>query len=316
MENKYHCSFVIRAYNEEKHIRKLLEGILAQTVKEVEIILVDSGSTDQTVEIAGEYPVNVVRIDPEDFSFGYSLNRGIDACTNELVVIASAHVYPVYPDWLETLLKPFADPKVALTYGKQRGNETSKFSEHQLFRQWFPDGKPAPQDHPFCNNANSAIRKSFWQKTPYDEFLPGLEDLDWAFRVMKQGYEIQYVPDAEIIHVHQETPTGIYRRYLREGMAFKRIFPNEHFKLWDFLRLSVSNIFTDWQAAGNEKKLAGHWKDIVWFRVMQFWGTYQGYIRSGPLTRQLKQRFYYPNSTKRRDSQIKQRKVEPIQYNK
>jgi glycosyltransferase involved in cell wall biosynthesis len=285
-------------------------------VKDVETILVDSGSTDKTVEIAGEFPVKVVHIHPEDFSFGYSLNRGIEACKNELIVIARAHVYPVYPDWLESLLKPFTDPKVALTYGKQRGNEASKFSEHQLFKQWFPDGKPAPQDHPFCNNANSAIRKPLWQKTPYDEFLPGLEDLDWAFRMMKQGYDIQYVPDAEIIHVHQETPTGIYRRYLREGMAFKRIFPNEHFNLWDFLRLSTSNIITDWQAAGREKKLAGHWKDIAWFRVMQFWGTYQGYVRSGPLTWQLKQRFYYPNSAERRDSQIKQRKVEPIQYNK
>ena len=316
MEPVNRCSVIIRAYNEENHIRKLLQGILAQTVKDVEIILVDSGSTDRTVEIAAEFPVKVIHINPEDFTFGYSLNRGVEACGNELVVIASAHVYPVYPDWLETLLKPFEDPKVALTYGKQRGNESSKFSEHQLFRQWFPDGKPAPQDHPFCNNANAAIRRSLWLQNPYDESLPGLEDLDWAYRLMKQDYSIQYVPDAEIIHVHQETPTGIYRRYLREGMAFKRIFPNEHFKLWDFLRLSTTNITTDWQAAFRGKKLAEHWKDIIWFRVMQFWGTYQGYVRSGPLTWQLKQRFYYPNIGEHRDTKVKQRKVEPIQYNK
>jgi rhamnosyltransferase len=169
MEEKIHCSIVVRAYNEEKHIGKLLRGILAQTIQDVEIVLVDSGSTDKTVEIASEYPVKVIHINPEDFSFGYSLNQGIQACSNEFVVIASAHIYPVYPDWLETLLKPFNDPEVALVYGKQHGNETSKYSEHQLFLQWFPDGKTTQQEHPFCNNANAAIRKSLWEKFPYDE---------------------------------------------------------------------------------------------------------------------------------------------------
>ena len=76
MEPVNRCSVIIRAYNEENHIRKLLQGILAQTVKDVEIILVDSGSTDKTVEIAGEFPVKVIHINPEDFTFGYSLNRG------------------------------------------------------------------------------------------------------------------------------------------------------------------------------------------------------------------------------------------------
>ena len=316
MDNKNRCSIVIRAYNEEKHIDKLLRGILAQTIQDVEIVLVDSGSTDKTVEIASEYPVKLIHINPEDFSFGYSLNQGIQACSNEFIAIASAHVYPVYPDWLETLLKPFIDPKVALVYGKQRGNETSKYSEHQLFRQWFPDGKTTQQDHPFCNNANAIIRKSLWEKFPYDETLPGLEDLDWAFRLMNQGYSIQYVPEADIIHVHQETPSGIYRRYLREGMAFKRIFPHERFGMWDFLRLTTTNIFSDWKAAGKERKLADHWKDIIWFRVMQFWGTYRGYGRSGLLTWQLKQRFYYPNLVEKQVHHAKERKVEPIQYNK
>jgi len=310
------ASIVIRAYNEEQHIGKLLEGIRAQSIQDIEIVLVDSGSTDRTVEVASTYSVKVIRIDPQDFSFGYSLNQGIEACTRDLVVIASAHVYPVYPDWLEQLIKSFANPKVAVAYGKQRGNEASKFSEQQLFRQWFPDGQPAPQQHPFCNNANAAIRKSLWHNLRYDESLPGLEDLDWANRVMQQGFTVQYVPDAEIIHVHQETPAGIYRRYLREGMAFKRIFPHEQFHLPDFLRLSVTNILADLKAAGGEKILKAHWRDIIWFRVMQFWGTYRGYQRSGPLTWQLKQRFYYPNLGKPLPQKSEARKIEPIAYNK
>ncbi len=133
------CSIIIRAYNEEKHIGRLLEGIRQQTVRDVEILLVDSGSTDGTVVIAESFGARIIRIPSTEFTFGRSLNLGIRAATRELIVIASAHVYPVYPDWLEALLRPFEDTKIALAYGKQRGPETAKFSEQQIYHQWYPD---------------------------------------------------------------------------------------------------------------------------------------------------------------------------------
>jgi glycosyltransferase involved in cell wall biosynthesis len=306
------CSIVIRAYNEEKHIGRLLTGIMQQTIKDVEIILVDSGSTDRTLAIASQYPVRILHIQPEEFTFGRSLNRGISAAKGDLIVIASAHVYPVYPDWLARLLEPFEDPKVAVTYGKQRGPESSKFSEQQLFHRWYPDHSDPRQAHPFCNNANAAIRRSLWERRPYDETLSGLEDLDWAVWAMDQGYAVAYVAEAEMIHVHNETPRGVYNRYRREAMAFKRIFPNERFTLWDLARLTVSNIASDLWHAGRQGVLSKHWRSIFWFRWMQFWGTFQGYRQSGPLTWQLRQTFYYPRGMQVADSPS--RDVEPIRY--
>src|SRR5512139_1761289 len=103
------CSIVIRAFNEAQHLGRLLEGIAQQTVADVEVILVDSGSTDTTVQIAEQRKAQVVHIPAQEFSFGRSLNMGLAAATRELVVIASAHVRPVYPDWLECLLRPFEE---------------------------------------------------------------------------------------------------------------------------------------------------------------------------------------------------------------
>jgi rhamnosyltransferase len=308
------CSIVIRAYNEEKHIGRLLTGIMQQTIiKEVEIILVDSGSKDATTSIAARYPVKILHIPPEDFTFGRSLNLGISHACGEFVVAASAHVYPVYPDWLENLLAPFEDLKTGLSYGKQRGNSSSKFSEHQVFARWFPDTPNLRQAHPFCNNANAAVRRSLWEIRPYDETLTGLEDLEWARWALEQGNRIAYVPEGEVVHVHQETLRGIYNRYRREAMAFKKIFSNERFSLLDFFRLFISNTASDWWHAGRQRVLWSNASDILWFRLMQFWGTYQGFRQSGPLTSQLRQTFYYPGDLLT-SPEREPRQVEPIQY--
>ena len=308
------CSIIIRAYNEEQHIGRLLAGISAQTVKETQVILVDSGSTDSTVRIARQFPVEVVTIKPEEFTFGRSLNLGIARAKSDLIVMASAHVYPVYPDWLEMLLKPFEDEQVALAYGKQRGCETTQFSEHQIFRHWYPDRSMTRQTTPFCNNANAAIRHQLWQEHPYDELIPALEDLAWSKWAQEKGYAISYCADSEVIHVHNESMEGIFNRYRREGMAFKQIYPQENFTRQDQYRLFLQNIFSDYKEAKKQNLLWRSFKNIWRFRWRQFSGTYRGYQQSGPLTWQLKQSFYYPRQPELAGSHAKDRLVEPIQY--
>ena len=288
-------SIVIRCYNEEEHIGRLLKGVFEQTLQDFEVILVDSGSTDQTLAIASQFPARTVHIKKEDFSFGRSLNLGCEAARGEILVFASAHVYPVYTDWLERLTAPFDDTNVALSYGKQRGNHVTKYSEHMIFKRWFPDENADSQSHPFCNNANAAIRKSWWEKHRYDETVTGLEDLDWAKRVMAGAGRIAYVADAEVIHVHSETYGHIYNRYRREAIALKRIFPEERFSLWDFGRLLIGNTFSDYYHAAREGVFFKNIRSIPLFRLMQFWGTYRGYSQRGPVSQQLRQTFYYPN---------------------
>ncbi len=305
------CSIVIRAFNEERHIGRLLTGIAGQTVRDVQVILVDSGSTDATVEIARRHPVEVVTINPHEFTFGRSLNLGIAQARAEVVVLASAHVYPVYPDWLEHLLAGFDDPKTALVYGRQSGAPATHYSEQRIFHHWYPDQSVRRQPTPFCNNANAAIRRSLWEETPYNELLPGLEDLAWARRMFEKGYTVDYSAEAEVVHVHNETWRGIYNRYRRESMAFKTIYPQEHFGFADFIRLFTVNVLDDWKAARREKALGRVWLDVVRFRYNQFLGTYHGYRQSGPLTWQLKQTFYYPRPPQ---TQTRPRPVEPIQY--
>jgi rhamnosyltransferase len=308
------CSLIVRAFNEERHIGRLLEGVRRQTFQDVEIILVDSGSTDATTAIAVRYGASVVHIPPAEFTFGRSLNHGMAAASCDLVAIASAHIYPVYPDWLERLLEPFVNPAVVLTYGKQRGDSHSKFSEHQIFARWFPEVSTPRQGHPFCNNANAALRHTVWRAHPYDETLTGLEDLAWAKWAFEQGHAIAYASEAEVTHVHNETPRGVQNRYRREGMAFKLIYPEAHFSLYDFARNVFSSVGFDLLHAVRANQFWHRLPGIFWYRMAQFWGTYMGYRHSSLLTSDLRQMFYYHVGWEK--AEPAQRNVKPIRYNK
>lgn len=308
------CSIVIRAFNEEIHISRLMDGIHQQTEKNIQIILVDSGSIDRTVELASAKGAEIVQIEPQEFTFGRSLNKGISQAVAEFMIIASAHVFPVYPDWIEKMLEPFNDPATALVYGKQRGAAISQFSERQIFSHWYGDTSQIPQDHPFCNNANAAIRRELWEKHAYDEILPGLEDLEWAKWAVESNYRIAYVAEAEVVHVHDESWQAIHNRYLREGMAFKQIYPQEKFGFIEFLNLFFKNSINDMLEAGRQRVLLREILNIIRFRWLQFHGTYLGYKRSGPLTWQLKQSFYYPRNKMKNTAISTRRCVKPIDY--
>jgi rhamnosyltransferase len=119
--------------------------------------------------------------------------------------------------------------------------------------------------------------------------------------------------EAEIIHLHNETPRGVFNRYKREGMAFKSIYPEAHFSLYDLVRMVSSNIGFDLLHAVRERVLWRSFASILWFRWMQFWGTYQGYRHSGLLTPELRQTFYYPLGWQK--PKFEARDVKPIQYN-
>jgi len=141
-----------------------------------------------------------------------------------------------------------------------------------------------------------------------------LEDLEWAQWAFDQGYRISYSAEAEIIHVHSESWRGIHKRYTREGMAFKQIYPQETFTVSDLVRLFLKNSFSDFGQAIRQRIFFRQFGNIVRFRWLQFHGTYIGYQRSGPLTWQLKQSFYYPRDNGGRNNQNNKRDVKPISY--
>ena len=113
---------------------------------------------------------------------------------------------------------------------------------------------------------------------------------------MRDGWWVGYRADAGVVHVHNESPSQIRNRYMREAITFQKVFPNEHFNVWDVVRLSVRNVLNDWRTARRQGELIGNVWPIVRFRLAQFAGTYEGFHTRRPPSSDLKQRFYYPEA--------------------
>jgi len=290
------ASIVIRTFNEQRHLDAVLRAVAAQDVPahEREVVLVDSGSTDDTLRIAQAHGCRIVHIAKQDFTFGRSLNMGCAAAQGRQLVFLSGHCIPVGKNWLSALVAPLEEGKVAYSYGRQLGGEGTKFSESQIFRKYFPAASAVPQAGFFCNNANAALPAAEWQALHFDETLSGLEDMAMARKLVESGKAIGYVAEAAVHHLHDESWRSVGNRFEREAIALQSIMPQVHLSLGDFFRYWASACFMDLGAAMQERRALRCAWQIVAYRFMQFRGSYRGNHEHRKLSQAMKERYFYP----------------------
>ncbi len=290
------ASIIIRTYNEQKYLSKLLQRIFQQECPgiEYEVIIVDSGSTDQTLDIAQQFHTNIIHIEKEAFSFGRSLNMGCSAASGEILVFVSGHCIPVSGSWLCELITPIIKDEAAYTYGAQYGNDDSRFSERQLFARNFVEKSKIPQEGFYCNNANAALLRSVWRQYEFDEEITGLEDMHLSKRLVEHGYRIGYVAEAPVLHLHNENWSQVKRRFEREAIALQHIMPEIHISFFDFMHYFLSAVALDIGAAYRQRTVIKKASEIVMYRLMQFWGSYRGNHFHRKLSKQRKEAYFYP----------------------
>ena len=217
------ASIVIRTLNEAASLGRVLEGVLGQDeVAAPEVIVIDSGSTDGTLEIAARFPARVHQLEPGTFGFGRALNLGARLATAPVCVHLSAHCVPVDRRWLTALLAPLADPTVVATWGRQVPILGLNPYEELELERVFPERPPAGGARRFFSNANCAIRRDALRARPFDEAIASLEDALWLLD-LGPGERAVYVPEAAVWHSHPLRPAYWYRRYRRDGLAYRYI---------------------------------------------------------------------------------------------
>jgi len=193
-------SIIIRTKNEERWIGSCLDAVSRQTRSDYEVVLVDNNSIDKTVDKALQYGVSLVTVD--NFRPGAAINRGVNAAQGDIIVCLSGHCIPVDANWLENLVKGLDDETIAGIYGRQEPLAfTSDLDKRDLLITFGLDQRIQVKDS-FFHNANSAFRKSLWQRYPFDEYVTNIEDRIWANQVQNAGFKIIYEPTASVYHHH------------------------------------------------------------------------------------------------------------------
>jgi glycosyltransferase involved in cell wall biosynthesis len=208
-------TIVIRCKDEARSLGPVLDAVLAQTgVPPFEVLALDSGSRDGTLDLLARRPVRVEHMPAGEFTFGRALNRGAALARGAIVVYLSAHCRPLTPRWLATLVAPFADPHVVATFGRQVPVPGVNPIEALTTARIFPSSVPAGVRF---SNANGAVRRAAVGSRPFDEEIPAAEDLLWASGLRPE--RVVYVPEAAVSHSHPMTLREWRFRFYINGLA-------------------------------------------------------------------------------------------------
>jgi glycosyltransferase involved in cell wall biosynthesis len=269
-------SVILRTKNEGAYLGQVIQALLAQDYAAgLEIVVVDSGSSDDTVEIARNLGCRLIEIPPERFSFGRALNIGAAEAGGKLLVNLSGHAVPVDGDYLNHLTAPFDSDRVWATFGRDVPHPGCCPSQARDIEEWFPD--EWVDRSRYFSNANACLRKTAWQAFPFDEELTGAEDAKWAQQVLAAGYQIVYVPTAAAYHSHTAAPRFVYVRAVRETKALKAIEPaRAQVGLREALRFWLGVSALDYGYAWRRRAAPWWFLHIPIYRAFQAWGLYQG----------------------------------------
>jgi rhamnosyltransferase len=230
-------SIIIRTKNEEKWVGEVLEKIFTQTYRDFEVIIVDSGSTDMTLDIIKKFPVRLFEIKPEDFSYPYALNFGCRQSKAEKhFVFLSAHSLPISKTWLGDGISGFSlEENIMGVYGNVRALPDATIWEKLYFNSFWDNIFNLFKRRTIFKKSkmgvlgftNAIIRKDLWEMHNLNEnYGGGGEDGEWCDYWMKKGFVAMRDRYFSVYHSHGLGLVGLARQW-KHWKSTRKPFPFE-----------------------------------------------------------------------------------------
>lgn len=209
------ATVVVRTKNKADTIVQVLQRLRQQSVP-LQIVVVDSGSSDATLDLAALHADEVLHLRPSEFSFGRALNVGASAAVTEFVLAVSAHTLLPDSEWVARAIQHLSAPAVAAVCGLAHDA-----GGRPLTAPYLHSGEQDFNPYWGFSNTSSCFKRAVWREHPFDEQLQASEDKEWARRVLRAGYELIYDPALYVPgqHRRREGVRRLFDRHAREGAA-------------------------------------------------------------------------------------------------
>ena len=212
-------SVFIRTKNNDWVISQTLNALFSQTLKPDELVVVDSGSTDKTLDILKEFDISPLQISPDSYIPGKVINETLEKISSDIVIMLNSDSVLLSKDSLNNLIAPFNDPNVVATVGRQIPRHDAEDWVRRDYDVAFPEQGPIP-DFIGLSFPLSAFRLDAWKKEKFYTKSWGSEDTEWGKRIVRNGLgTIEYVPTAITMHSHNYNFSQLFARRFIEGEA-------------------------------------------------------------------------------------------------
>lgn len=219
------ASIIIRSFNEGWALRETLPALEAQDFTKWELIVIDSGSTDGSVELIRKAgPKHLVQIRAEEYNPSRVLNLGMQLSESSFGIFLNADATPLDGNWLGPLVAALQNPKTAAVFGRQVPRpDCHAVYAHDYERCFGRNRESAVWEH-FFSMVSSGIRKDIWAKRGFLEKMQYSEDDEYTRWCRAIGYDVVYVPESAVMHSHNYTPAQAYKRSFGEARALAAVW--------------------------------------------------------------------------------------------
>jgi len=227
-ERKPDVTVALLTRNAGPLLERLLGAVRAQeTSRAVEIVAIDSGSTDETLETLARHSARVTSITAEAFNFGRTRDRVFEEARAPIVINLSQDAIPAHGRWLENLIAPFSEPGVAASCGRSVSDPARDYAQFPWERNGYfyftrEMKKFGRRYGRGLSNANSAIRRTVWEQIRFGDASIG-EDYRFQTRLRPEDGRIVFPNDAPVLHHHNYTAAQLYKRCRNEGMGLREM---------------------------------------------------------------------------------------------
>ena len=226
-------SIIMRSFNEAWALRETLPALAAQNRKRWELIVIDSGSTDGSMDLFRQFrPRHLVQIPHPEYNPARVMNQGMALACSNFAIFLNADATPQGTDWLGRLVTALMEPQVAAVFGRQIPRPDCKAVFAHDYERCFGSNRESAKWEHFFSMASSGIRKDVWAKRGFNERMQYSEDDEFARCCLAQGYRVVYVPESVVMHSHNYTAAEAWKRSFGEGRALAAVWNGPSVPSW------------------------------------------------------------------------------------